>query len=178
MGESGKSFRESWAQRLTAADTVSESDILNLFQSSRPEIAAEASRGFLAAREDSDKRLVLSHTMSDTASNLMIAAKDAVESYEGLQNNTNVSNTALAQSQIAGTVTQGNLTAAMVQLMAFEAANEAAKDYEREIARREALAKRVAAQQQSELLYNAHIAGIEANRQSFRDGMNFPIPGH
>ena len=40
MGETGKSFRESWAQRLTAADTVSESDILNLFQSSRPEIAA------------------------------------------------------------------------------------------------------------------------------------------
>ena len=79
MGETGKSFRESWADRLTAADTVSESDILNLFQSSRPEIAAKASRGYLAAREDSDKQLVLSHTMSDTASNLMIAAKDAVE---------------------------------------------------------------------------------------------------
>ncbi len=143
MGETGKSFRESWADRLTAADTVSESDILNLFQSSRPEIAAKASRGYLAAREDSDKQLVLSHTMSDTASNLMIAAKDAVESYKGLRDNTNVSNTALAQSQIAGTVTQGNLTAAMVQLMAFEAANEAAEDYEREIARREALAVRV-----------------------------------
>ena len=41
MGETGKSFRESWADRLTAADTVSESDILNLFQSSRPEIAAK-----------------------------------------------------------------------------------------------------------------------------------------
>ena len=79
MGEDGKSFRESWAQRLTAADTVSESDILNLFQGSSPEIAAKASRGYLAAREDSDKQLVLSHTMSDTASNLMIAAKDAVE---------------------------------------------------------------------------------------------------
>ena len=70
----------------------------------------------------------------------MVAARDAVKSYEGLQNNTNVSNTALAQSQIAGTVTQGNLTAAMVQLMAFEAAKEAAEDYESEITRREALA--------------------------------------
>ena len=178
MGETGKSFRESWADRLTAADTVSESDILNLFQSSRPEIAAKASRGYLAAREDSDKQLVLSHTMSDTASNLMIAAKDAVESYKGLRDNTNVSNTALAQSQIAGTVTQGNLTAAMVQLMAFEAANEAAEDYEREIARREALAVRVATQQQSQILYDAHIAGIVANRQSLREGMLFPIPGH
>ena len=166
------------AQRLTASDTVSESDILNLFQGSRPEVAAKASESFLAAREDSDKRLVLAHATSDAASNLMVAARAAVESYEGLQNNTNMSNTALAQSQIAGTVTQGNLTAAMVQLMAFEAAKEAAEDYENEITRREALAERVTAQQQSQLLYDAHIAGLSANRQALREGMNFPIPGH
>ena len=176
MGETGKSFRESWAQRLTDADTVSESDILNLFQSSTPEGAARASRAYLAAREDSDKRLVLSHTMSDTASNLMIAAKDAVESYKGLRNNTNVSNTALAQSQIAGTVTQGNLTAAMVQLMAFQAAKEEAETYESEITRREALAARVLKQQRAELMYNAHLDGIAANRDSIRDGMLFSIP--
>ena len=178
MGETGKSFRESWKQRLTDADTVSESDILNLFQSSSPEIAAEASRGYLAAREDSDKRLVLAHATSDAASNLMVAARDAVKSYEGLQNNTNLSNTALAQSQIAGTVTQGNLTAAMVQLMAFQAAKEAAEGYENEITRREALAERIIKQQQSELVYDAHIAGIIAKRQTVREGMLFPIPGH
>ena len=84
MGETGKSFRESWKQRLTDADTVSETDILNLFQGSSPEIAARASARYLAAREGGDKRLVLSHTISDTASNLMIAAKGAVDSYEGL----------------------------------------------------------------------------------------------
>ena len=177
MGDSGKSFRESWKDRLTAADTVSETDFLNLFENSSPEIAARASAGYLAAREKGDKRLVLSHTMSDTASNLMVAAKDAVDSYKGLQDNTNVSNTALAQSQIAGTVTQGNLTAAMAQLMAYEAAKEAAADYEREIARREALANRVARNQQSEVVYNAHIAGVDANRGAMRAGMLFPIPG-
>ena len=176
MGETGKSFRESWKQRLTASDTVSETDILNLFQNSRPEIAAEASRGYLAARENSDKRLVLAHATSDAASNLMVAARDAVKSYEGLQNNTNVSNTALAQSQIAGTVTQGNLTAAMVQLMAFQAAKQAAEDYESEITRREALAQRVAKQQQSDLMYNAHKDGIVARRQSMRDGLLFRVP--
>ena len=178
MGDSGKSFRESWKQRLTAADTVSETDILNLFQNSRPEIAARASRGYLTAREEGDKRLVLSHTMSDTASNLMVAAKDAVESYKGLRDNTNVSNTALAQSQIAGTVTQGNLTAAMAQLMAYQAATEAAEAYEQEINRRAALTDRVALRQQAELTYDAHIAGIDANRQAMREGMLFPIPGH
>ena len=176
MGETGKSFRESWAERLTAADTVSESDILNLFQTSTPEIAAEASRGYLAAREDSDNRLVLAHATSDAAANLMVAARDAVKSYEGLQNNTNVSNTALAQSQIAGTVTQGNLTAAMVQLMAFQAAKEAAEGYESEITRREALAERVIKQQQADLMYNAHRAGIVARRQSIRDGMLVSVP--
>ena len=175
MGDSGKSFRESWKDRLTAADTVSETDILNLFQNSSPEIAARASRRFLAAREGGDKRLVLSHTISDTASNLMIAAKGAVDSYEGLQNNTNISNTALAQSQIAGTVTQGNLTAAMAQLMAYQAAKEAAEGYEREIERRLELARSVARQQQAEINFNAQQAGLDERRDSMRQGLLYRV---
>ena len=175
MGATGKSFRESWKQRLTDADTVSETDILNLFQGSTPEIAAEASRGFLAAREGSDKRLVLHHATSDAASNLMVAARDAVTSYEGLQKNTNVSNTALAQSQIAGTVTQGNLTAAMVQLMAFQAAKEAATGYESEIGRREQLAQWVQSQQTAVIDFDASQAGIAARRDSMREGLLFQI---
>ena len=178
MGENGKSFRESWQQRLTDADTVSESDILNLFQHSSPEIAARASRGYLAERERGEKRLVLDHATSEVAKNLIDAAKDAVKSYKGLQDNTNVSNTALAQSQIAGTVTQGHLTASMAQLMAFQAAKEAAEGYEREIARREKMARRLTAKQQSNVLYDAHIAGIIARRETLRNGMLFPIPGH
>ena len=177
MGETGKSFRESWADRLTAADTVSESDILNLFQSSTPEIAAEASRGYLAAREASDKRLVLDHATSEVARNLIVAAKDAVDSYERLRDNMNTSNTALAQSQVTGAVTQGHLTASMAQLMAFQAAKDAAEGYETEITRREALAERVIKQQQAELVYDAHMAGIVAKRQTVREGMLFPIPG-
>ena len=177
MGETGKSFRESWADRLTAADTVSESDILNLFQSSTPEIAAEASRGYLAAREASDNRLVLDHATSEVARNLIVAAKDAVDSYERLRDNMNTSNTALAQSQVTGAVTQGHLTASMAQLMAFQAAKDAAEGYETEITRREALAERVIKQQQSELVYDAHMAGIVAKRQTVREGMLFPIPG-
>ena len=177
MGETGKSFRESWADRLTAADTVSETDILNLFQSSTPEIAAEASRSYLAAREASDKRLVLDHATSEVAKNLIVAAKDAVDSYERLRDNINTSNTALAQSQVTGAVTQGHLTASMAQLMAFQAAKDAAKGYETEITRREALAERVMKQQQAELVYDAHIAGIVAKRQTVREGMLFPIPG-
>ena len=174
MGESGKSFTQSWRSRL-AVDTVTESDILSLYGGYRPELGAQAASGYLAEREEGDKRLVLGHAMSDAAANLMIAARDAVESYEGLRNNTNTSNTALAQSQVAGTVTQGNLTAAMAQLMAFQAAKEAAKDYEREIARREALAERVAAQQRTEITFAAQQAGLDRRRDSMREGLLFRI---
>ena len=175
MGDSGKSFTQSWRSRLTAADTVTESDILSLYGNDRPELGAKAASGYLAGREEGDKRLVLGHAMSDAAANLMIAARDAVDSYEGLRTNTNTSNTALAQSQVAGTVTQGNLTAAMAQLMAFQAAKEAAQDYEREIARREALAERVDAQQRSEITFAAQQAGLDARRDSMREGLLFRI---
>ena len=175
MGETGKSFTQSWRSRLTAADTVTESDILTLYDDYRPEIAAQAANGYLAAREEGDKRLVLDHAMSDAAANLMIAARDAVESYEGLRNNTNTSNTALAQSQVAGTVTQGNLTAAMAQLMAFQAAKEAAEDYEREIARREALARWIETQRRAEITFAAQQAGLDARRDSMREGLLFRI---
>ena len=175
MGETGKSFTQSWRGRLNAADTVTESDILDLYGDYRPEIAAQAANGYLAAREEGDKRLVLDHAMSDAAANLMIAARDAVESYEGLRNNTNTSNTALAQSQVAGTVTQGNLTAAMAQLMAFQAAKEAAEDYEREIARREALARWIETQRRAEITFAAQQAGLDARRDSMREGLLFRI---
>ena len=176
MGETGKSFRESWAQRLTDADTVTENDVISLYAGFRPEIAARASRGYLAAREEGDKRLVLDHATSDVAANLMVAAKAAVESYEGLRNNTNTSNTALAQSQVAGTVTQGNLTAAMAQLMAYQAAKEAAADYEREIARRQELARWIESQRQAEITFNAQQAGLDDRRETMREGLLFRIP--
>ena len=175
MGETGKSFRESWKQRLTDADTVTESDILSLYADYRPEIAAKAANRFLAAREKSDKQLVLSHTMSEVSKNLIVAAKDAVESYKGLRDNTNISNTALAQSQIAGAVTQGNLTAAMTQLMAFEQAKKAAEDYEREIGRRQELAQWLQSQRSAEVDFNASQAGIAARRDSMREGLLYQI---
>ena len=175
MGESGKSFTESWRSRLADADTVTESDILNLCGDYRPDVAVQIADGYLAAREKGDKRLVFGHTVSDAARNLMVAAKEAGGAFEGLRNNTNTSNTALAQSQVSGAVTQGNLTAAMAQLMAFQAVKESAADYEREIARREALARMVAAQQQAEITFAAQQAGLDARRDSMREGLLFQI---
>ena len=161
MGETGKSFRESWRGRLTAADTVTESDIIALFGDYRPEVGTEAG----------DKRLVLDHALSDAAAELIASAREAADSYETLRNNTNTSHTALQQSQVAGQVTEGNLTAAMAQLMAFQAAREAAEDYEREIERRERLAEWVAAQQRSQANFAAQQSGLAARRDSMREGL-------
>ena len=55
-------------------------------------------------------------------------------------------------------------------------ARESGEDYEREIARREALAERVASHQQAELVYDAHKAGLDARRQTLQDGLLFQIP--
>ena len=176
LGETGTSFTDSWRGRIQNSHTVSETDVLALYMDHHPEVAARASEGYLAAQEAGDKRLVLNHATSDAAGNLMAAAREAAESYTGLRNNTNTSNTALAQAQVSGLLTQGNLTAAMAQLMAFQAAKEAAEEYEQEIARREALARFLQAEQEARLEFDAQQAGIEAKRGSMQEGLLFTLP--
>ena len=176
LGESGTSFTEAWSNRLTASNTISESDFLSLYAGQSPEVGAAAQRVYLAAAEAGDKKLVMAHAQSDAAKNLMVAAKEAVSSYEGLRNNTNTSNTALQQAMVAGTVTQGNLTAAMAQLMVYQASQESAREYEQEIARREELARFVAAEQQAQITFDAQQAGIAARVDSMREGLLFRVP--
>ena len=176
LGESGTSFTDAWRDRLTASNTISESDFLNLYAGQSPEVGAAASRVYLAAAESGDKKLVMAHAQSDAARNLMVAAKEAVSSYEGLRNNTNTSNTALQQAMVAGTVTQGNLTAAMAQLMVYQASQESAREYEQEIARREELARFVEAEREAQIAFDAQQAGIAARVDSMREGLLFRVP--
>ena len=176
LGESGTSFTDAWRDRLTASNTISESDFLNLYAGQSPEVGAAASRVYLAAAEAGDKKLVMAHAQSDAAKNLMVAAKEAVSSYEGLRNNTNTSNTALQQAMVAGTVTQGNLTAAMAQLMVYQASQESAREYEQEIARREELARFVEAERQAQITFDAQQAGIAGRVDSMREGLLFRVP--
>ena len=118
----------------------------------------------------------MAHAQSDAAKNLMVAAKEAVTSYEGLRSNTNTSNTALQQAMVAGTVTQGNLTAAMAQLMVYQASQESAREYEQEIARREELARFVEAEREAQIAFDTQQAGIAARVDSMREGLLFRVP--
>ena len=71
LGESGTSFSDAWRDRLTASNTISESDFLNLYAGQSPEVGAAASRVYLAAAEAGDKKLVMAHAQSDAAKNLV-----------------------------------------------------------------------------------------------------------
>ena len=175
MGNSGKSFTQSWRTKLQQADQVSEQDILGLFANHPATLGTRAAENYHNARERGDKRLVLGHATSDAAAELTNAVRSAVDSYDGLRNNSNKSNTALQQAAVAGQVTQGQLIAAMAQLMAFQAAREAAGDYAREIARRERLAEWKSAQERANQDLQIRLAGIDANRDNLREGLLFKI---
>ena len=162
MSRSGTSFTQSWRTKLQQADQVSEHDILALYTDLPPELSQQAAANYHNARERGNKRLVLNYALSDAAASSAAAIKSALESYEGLRNNTNKSDTALAQSQVAGMVTQGQLAASLAQLRAAQAAEDAAEALEAEKQRRERLGEWVEAQRRGAQTYRDRLAGIAA----------------
>ena len=177
MGQAGTSFTNAWQNRLLTSDSVAEADIVSFYQNYDPALGTAATDRYRSSREEGDKRLVLDHALSDAAAALITSAREASVSYEGLRNNTNTSNTALAQAQVSAQVTEGNLAAAVAQLNAYQAAKQAAEDYEREIARRERLTAWMAAQQQARAELNAQQANLDARRDDMREGLLFsPVP--
>ena len=131
------------ADRLTAADTVSETDILNLYQIHSP---GNRGGGFAwlsrRAREDSDKRLVLDHATSEVASKTSLSRQKTPWTPMRACRIIPTSPTPrLLNRKSPEQLRKAHLTASMVQLMAFQAAKQAAEGYESEITRREALAR-------------------------------------
>ena len=167
----GTSPTQTWGTRLRAADTVTESEVLNLFAPLGTGRGAAAAEAYRAGREQADERLVLSFATSDAATELLRAADAAVTAYEDMAARTNLSNTALQQQLVAGAITEGNLDAAIAQMGAVEAARRNAVELEAEIERREALAQWVASQQRAQLRFDAYQAGIVAHRDAMREGL-------
>ena len=158
----GTSITQAMRTRLQTADTTTESDILTAYADFPPELATKAAENYRNNRERGEQSVVLNYAVSDAASEATAAIKSALDSYDGLRNNANKSDTALAQSQVAGMVTQGQLTAAMVQLQAFQAAQESAEELEEERRRREMVARRLADRQQGQIIFTERLNGISA----------------
>ena len=158
----GTSITQAMRTRLQTADTTTESDILTAYADFPPELATKAAENYRNNRERGEQSVVLNYAVSDAASEATAAIKSALDSYDGLRNNANKSDTALAQSQVAGMVTQGQLTAAMAQLQAYQAAQQAAEEMEAERRRRERLAQMLADRQQGQIMFTERLNGISS----------------
>ena len=167
----GTSLTQTWQGRLTAADTVTETEVLNLFAPLGTARGASAAAAYRAGREQADERLVLSFAGSDAATELLRAASESATAYQDMAARTNLSDTALRQQLVAARITRGNLRAGIAQQMAVEAARGSAAAMEAEIERRDALGRWVASQQRARLRFNAHQAGIAAHRDAMREGL-------
>ena len=156
----GTSITQAMRTRLQTADTTSEADVLATYANFPVELATRAAANYRNNRERGEQSTVLNYAVSDAAAETSAAIKSALDSYDGLRNNANKSDTALQQSQVAGMVTQGQLTAAMAQLQALQAAQVAAEELEAERRRREREAALMEATARGQQIFQERLDGI------------------
>ena len=146
----GVSVRGGWDGLLQTADTVTETDLVDIFANLPAEVGSRAGDLFRRQRESADRRRVLDHALADSAAELIESLKATQESLDKVRNQTERSDTALAQANITAIATQGELLAALAQLQAYQSARQAGASYERELARRQELERWAAVLRQSE----------------------------
>ena len=172
---SGQPLRESWRKILDQYQTNQE-DIVELLSHLDPQVAAQVSDHYLRDRERADNRRVTTYLVDDSATALIETAASAQESLQKLRSNSNVSDTALAQAQVTGLATQGELLSAMAQLMAMEAARGAARDYQDELERRQQWKQWERRQEAGKVLFEKQQADIAASADGLREGLVYRIP--
>ena len=172
---SGQPLREGWRKILNQYQTNQE-DIVELLSHLDPQVAARVSDHYLQDRERADNRRVTTYLVDDSATALIETAASAQESLQKLRSNSNVSDTALAQAQVTGLATQGELLSAMAQLMAFEAARGTARDYQDELKRRQQWKQWERRQEAGKVLFEKQQADIAASADGLREGLVYRIP--
>ncbi len=141
--DDGTSLSESWRSVLEDADTVTEADIRNIYQSG-PNAADAAVATFERQRDYADRSVVLSHARADAAASLAATAAEVQVKIDTVAGENNVSDTALQQAILAGNLSQGQLLGALAQMEAWDASAAAAETYNAEVMRREIEARRLA----------------------------------
>lgn len=171
MGGSGSSLTTTMSGWLRDADTVSEADIVDLHADQPPDRSQRAVEAWRHNRERAESQIVMNHTVSDASEELIKALKETTAALERMQNQTNLSDTALAQAQVSTNITQGNLIVGLAQLQAYQAAKEAAKDNYEERERRRMIDDWNKAQKASKQNLQARIAAIEKDHDRMRQGL-------
>lgn len=175
MGSSGTSITGTWSTLLQQADAVSEADITALYANSPSTLSQKAAEGWRKNRERADNTVVMNNTVADAAAELAEALKEAQAAIDDLKNQTNMSNTALAQAQLSGSLTQGNIATAMAQLQAYEAALKSTEAFQQEQRRREQLRAWADAQRAAQQNLQTRNAAIRAQRDELREGLRLRV---
>ena len=173
---SGDSFTDVWRSAQGVADQVSEADILELFRNRPPEASSRAVEDYRQAREAADRQRVLDYAMMDAAASLASTVESAQDSFDALTANGNLSNTALQQAQVAAALTQGRINAAVAQVLAYQAVEQANRMQQAEIDRLERLAEWRDARLRTNAMADAMRTAAFQNRDRLREGLLFKIP--
>ena len=173
---SGDSFTDVWRSAQGVADQVSEADILELFRNRPAEASSRAVEDYRQAKEAADRQRVLDYAMMDAAASLASTVESAQGSFDELTVNGNLSNTALQQAQVAAALTQGRINAAVAQVLAYQAVEQANRMQQAEIDRLERLAEWRDARLRTNAMADAMRAAAFQNRDRLREGLLFKIP--
>ena len=172
----GRSLTGLWRSAQSTADRVGEADILALFRDHPPEAATRALESYRRSRMAADRQRVLDYATLDAAAALAEVIESSQGSFAGLAANGNLSNTALQQAGVAASLSQGRINAALGQVMAHQAVEQASRLRQAELARLEHLAEwresRIRANAFAETMRTA----ASRNRDALRDGLLFRIP--
>ena len=172
----GRSFTGLWRAAHGTADRVTEADILGLYRSLSPQAATQALEDYRSARLAADRQRVLDYAALDAAAALAETIESAQGSFGDLTSNRNLSNTALQQAGVAAALSQGRINAAAGQVLAHQAALEASRARQAELARLEWLGRwhddRARANAMATTMRNA----ASLNRTALRDGLLFRVP--
>lgn len=173
---SGTSFTGVWRRAQDAADLVGEADILDLYRNRPAEESARAVADYRRTREAADRQRVLDYAMMDAAASLASTVEGAQSSFDDLTANGNLSNTALQQAQVAAALTQGRIDAAVAQMLAYQAVEQANRMQQAEIDRLERLAEWRNARLRTNAMYDRLRQAALGNREQAREGLLFRIP--
>ncbi len=173
---SGRSFTGLWRTARGTADRVSEADILALFRHHPPEVATRALENHRRARVAADRQRVLDYATLDAAAALAGTVESAQGSFADLTANGNLSNTALQQAGVAAALSQGRINAALGQVLAHQAVEQANRTRQAELARLEHLAEWREGRARANALAVTLRDAATRNRLALRDGLLFRIP--
>ena len=172
----GGSFTELWRTAHGTADRVSEADILGLFRNLPPQAATRAVEDHRRAREAADRQRVLDYAAFDAAAALAATIESAQGSFGDLTSNRNLSNTALQQAGLAAALSEGRINAAAGQVIAHQAAREASRARQDELARLEWLGRWHDGRARANAMATTMRDAASLNRAALRDGLLFRIP--